>query len=162
MSSPPFARRLLLAAMLAAAAPAALAQPAAPQGLVTTPSAHPFRATIDRFAAEVTGAGWVVFVEIDHAAAARAAGLSLGGRTVVLFGNPRAGTPGMAAQPTLALDLPMRALVWEDAAGRVLITRSTGEDLAERVFARHGITVPPEARRTTEAFLDGLARRAAQ
>ena len=88
--------------------------------------------------------------------------MTLRGRTVVMFGNPRAGTPGMAANPTLALDLPMRILVWEDDQGRVQVTRSTGEDLAERVFARHGVTVPAEGRRGTETLLDRLVRQAAQ
>lgn len=138
--------------------------PAAAQqaGLVTRPSAHSVRATLDRFGEAVKQAGWKVFAEIDHAEAATAAGLTLKARTVVLFGNPRAGTPGMAANPTLALDLPMRVLVWQDDNGRTQITRSTGEDLAERVFARHGVSVPPEARRNTEALMDGLVRKAAE
>lgn len=129
-------------------------------GLVTLPSAHGLRATIDRFAAAVREAGWVVFTEIDHAAAARDAGLVLRPRSVILFGNPRAGTGAMREVPSLALDLPMRVLVWEDDAGRVQVTRSTGEDIARRVFARHGITIPPEARAATEAFLDQLHRQA--
>jgi hypothetical protein len=66
------------------------------------------------------------------------------------------------ANPTLALDLPMRVLVWQDEAGRTFITRSTGEDLAERVFARHGVTVPPEARRGTDNALGAMVRKAAE
>ncbi|HEV7267978.1 MAG TPA: DUF302 domain-containing protein [Falsiroseomonas sp.] len=155
-------RRAMLAAALLAPLPFAL-QPAAQQGgMVTIPSAHSMRPTLDRFAAAAREAGWIVFSELDHAAAARDAGMQLRGRTVVLFGNPRAGTPGMAANPTLALDLPMRVLVWEDDQGRVQVTRSTGEDIAERVFARHGVTMPPEQRRGTEALLDRLVRQAAQ
>ena len=155
-------RALLVAGALALAVPArpALAQQGG--GLVTQPSAHPVRATLDRFAAAVREAGWVVFTELDHAAAARDAGMQLRARTVVLFGDPRAGTPGMAAAPTLALDLPMRVLVWEDDSERVFLTRSTGEDIAERVFARHGVAVPAEGRRSTEAFLDGLVRKATE
>ncbi len=131
------AASLAAGAALALAAAPATAQDA---GLVTRPSAHSVRATLDRFAAGVREANWVVFAEIDHAAAAQAAGMTLAPRTVVLFGNPRAGTPGMAANPTLAIDLPMRVLVWQDAEGRTQVTRSTGEDLAARVFARHGVT----------------------
>lgn len=154
-------------AILAAVASLAIVLPALPAlaqqgGMVTRPSAHDVRATIDRFAAAVRDAGWVVFAQVDHAAAAQAVGMTLRPRTVVFFGNPRAGTPGMAANPTLALDLPMRVLVWQDNEGRTQITRSTGEDLAERVFARHGATIPPEGRRNTEAFLDGLVRKAAE
>lgn len=133
---------------------------AAAQGLVTAPSAHPLRVTLDRFEAAVRAEGWVVFTEIDHAAAARAAGLDLRPRTVVFFGNPRAGTGAMAGHPTLALDLPMRALVWEDDQGRVFVTRSTGADIAARVFARHGVEVPEAGRQATEALLAGLVDRA--
>lgn len=155
-------RRFFLGA--AALVPVLLAMPAAAQdgGMVTIPSAHAMRPTLDRFAAAVREAGWIVFAEVDHAAAARDVGLPLRARTVVLFGNPRAGTPGMAATPTLALDLPMRILAWEDEQGQVRITRSTGEDIAQRVFARHGVQIPPEQRRGTEALLDRLVRQAAQ
>jgi uncharacterized protein (DUF302 family) len=135
---------------------------AQPAGLVTRPSAHPVRETLDRFALAVREAGWVVFTEIDHAAAAAAVQMPLRARVVVFFGNPRAGTPPMRAQPTLALDLPMRALVWEDDAGRVFLTRSSGEDIATRVFARHGITQDAAAQAATEAFLARLSRRATE
>ncbi len=151
--------RILLLLALLAAAPARAAEP---DGLVTRPSAHPVRETLDRFAAAVRAAGWTVFTEIDHAAAAREAGLPLRPRTVLFFGNPRGGTPAMQAHPTLALDLPMRILVWEDEAGRAFLTRSSGEDIARRVFARHGIAVPPEAQRATEETLAGFARQAAE
>jgi len=150
-------RALLVAGAALAWSGAALAEPA---GSVTIASAHSLRATLDRFAAAVRGAGWVVFAEIDHAAAAEQAGLRLAGRTVVLFGNPRAGTAAMAANPTLALDLPMRVLVWQDSAGSVQVTRSTGEDIAERVFARHGIAVPAEQRAATEALMARLVTEA--
>lgn len=155
-------RRAILGAALLA--PVLLTLPAVAQqgGMVTVPSAHAMRLTLDRFAAAVREAGWVVFAEMDHAAAARDVGMQLRGRTVMLFGNPRAGTPGMAATPTLALDLPMRVLVWEDQQGQVRITRSTGEDIAQRVFARHGVDVPPQQRQGTEALLDRLVRQAAQ
>lgn len=149
----------LFAALLAVLALPVHAQPG---GLVTRPSAHNARATIDRFNQAVRDANWVVFTEIDHAAAARAVDLKLPARTVVLFGNPRAGTTAMQGKPTLALDLPMRVLVWEDDQGRVFVTRSTGADIATRVFARHGITVPPEAQQNTESLLDGLVRKATE
>lgn len=154
-------RAILLATALAfmASIPSGQAQEA---GLVTKPSAHGTRTTLDRFAAAVREAGWVVFTEIDHAAAARDVGMTLRARTVVLFGNPRAGTPGMAANPTLAIDLPMRVLVWEDDQGQTFITRSTGAAIAQRVFARHGVTIPPEGQRNTEVFIETLVRKAAE
>lgn len=154
-------RALLLSAALAALAPGLSAR-AQQAGLVTRPSAHPPRVTLDRFATAVREAGWIVFAEVDHVAAARDAGMTLRARTVVLFGNPRAGTSGMAANPTLAIDLPMRVLVWEDDQGRSFVTRSTGADIAERVFARHGVTIPPEGQRNTDALLETLVRKAAE
>jgi uncharacterized protein (DUF302 family) len=161
LGSAGFGRLPILAAallLLATASPATAQQ----GGLTTRPSTHTPRATLDRFAGAVREAGWIVFTELDHAAAARDAGMALRARTVVLFGNPRAGTPGMAANPTLAIDLPMRVLVWEDDQGRTFITRSTGADIAERVFARHGVTIPPEGQRSTDAFLETLVRKAAE
>lgn len=161
MSSPSaIARRTVLVGLpaLLVAAPA-FAQEA---GLVTRPSPHSVRVTLDRFAAAVRAANWVVFTEIDHAAAAQAVGLSLRPRTVVVFGNPRGGTPAMAANPTLALDLPLRVLVWQDDAGATQVTRSTGDDIAQRVFARHGLQIPPEARRMTDAAIDGFVRQAVE
>lgn len=133
---------------------------AAAQGLVTEPSAHPLRETLDRLEAAVRAEGWMVFAEIDHAAAARTAGLALDPRIVVLFGNSRSGTGAMAAHPTLALDLPMRALVWADAEGHVFVTRSTGADIAVRVFARHGMDMPEAGQQATEALLARLVRQA--
>ena len=151
-------RRLtaLACLLLAIAAPAA----AAPDGVVTMPSRHSVRETLERFEVAVRAAGWVVFTEVDHAAAATAVGMQLRPRTVVLFGNPRAGTTGMAETPTLALDLPMRVLVWQDDAGATQVTRSTGADLAQRVFARHGVDIPTDQQAGTEAFLAGLVDRA--
>jgi uncharacterized protein (DUF302 family) len=158
--TPAIARRAALLGFSASLlAVPALAQDA---GLVTRPSPHSVRVTLDRFAAAVRAANWVVFTEIDHAAAAQAAGLTLRPRTVVVFGNPRGGTPAMAANPTLALDLPLRVLVWQDDAGTTQVTRSTGDDIAARVFARHGIQQPPEARRMTEAAIEGFVRQATE
>lgn len=139
---------------------AAPAEAAEHNGLVTRRSAHSVAETIDRFRKAVTDAGWVVFTEIDHAAAAAAVGMKLAPRTVVLFGNPRNGTPAMAAHPTLALDLPMRVLVWEDSKGTVFFTRSTGSDVARRVFARHGVKVDAAGRKGMEAFFEKMTKAA--
>lgn len=155
-------RRAMVVAASAIALAAAAPVVAEETGLVTRPSMHDVRATLDRFAAAVRAAQWVVFTEIDHAAAAEAVGMTLRPRTVVFFGNPRAGTGAMAANPTLAIDLPMRVLVWQDDAGQTQITRNTGADIASRVFARHGVIVPLQAQRATDAFIEGLVRQAAE
>lgn len=135
---------------------------AAADGLVTQPSTHDVDGTISRFETAVRAAGWVVFGQIDHAAAAKAVGLKLDRRTVVLFGNPRTGTAALQAHPTLALDLPMRVLVWQDAAGKVSLTRSTGADLATRVFARHGVMLPDGVPAKMDEVVAGFARAATE
>lgn len=149
----------ILLGLLALAAPPAHA---AGDGLITLPSAHTADDTIQRFEAAVRKEGWIVFSEVDHAAAAKAVGMALDRRTVILFGSPRGGTPAMVAHPTLALDLPMRVLVWQDAQGKVFVTRSSGADIATRVFARHGVTVPQAGQDGTEALLGRLVKQAAE
>lgn len=151
----PFPRALILTLCLLAHA--ATAQPA---GLVTRPSTHSIAETSQRFATAVRAAGWVVFTEIDHAAAARAVGLDLAPRSVIIFGNPPGGTPAMREAPTLALDLPMRVLVWTDDVGRAQVTRSSGQDIGTRVFGRHGIAMSAGDLADLDAFLDGLVWRA--
>lgn len=157
----PYLRRglLLAAILLPLLGGMAVAQTG---GMVTQASVHSAPETMKRLRDAVVAIGWVVFGEVDHAAAARTAGLELRTRTVVLFGNPNAGTPPMRSHPSLALDLPMRILVWEDDQGRVMLTRSTGDDVAERVFARHGIAIDAQGRAGTEKVLGGLARKATE
>ena len=87
--------------------------------LVSRKSPHPFDRTLDRLESAVRAAGATVFARIDHAAAATTAGLTLRPTTVLVFGNPKAGTPLMQSAPTFALDLPLRVLVWQDDSGQV-------------------------------------------
>ena len=137
--------------------------PAPPDpGLVTRQSRHTPGATADRFEAAVRERGWEVFTRVDHAAAAERAGLRLRPRTVVVFGNPRIGTPTMQAHPTLVLDLPLRVLVWEDDQGRVWLTRNSGEYMGEQIYRRHGVAMAAEARQGMEAMLAGLIQRATE
>jgi uncharacterized protein (DUF302 family) len=85
------------------------------------PSGLSFSETLDRLLAAIEGAGMHVFARIDHAAAAKAIGLSMPAATVLLYGNPKVGTPLMLAAPAVALDLPPRVLVREDADGQTFI-----------------------------------------
>src|SRR6202035_2110015 len=91
-------------------------------GLTTIPSRHAVTATIDRLAAGVTAKGMTVFARIDHAKGAHDAGLDLRPTELLIFGNARAGTPLMQAQQTAGIDLPLKALAWEDAAGKVWLS----------------------------------------
>ena len=88
-----------------------------PEGLIARVSRHEPKETMDRLAAAVSARGAAVVARIDHAAAAAAVGLALAPTEVLVFGNPRAGTPLMQAAQTIGIDLPLRALVWRDAAG---------------------------------------------
>lgn len=80
-----------------------------------------FQDTLDRLEAAIQKAGMTVFARIDHAAGAKAVGLSMLPATVLIYGQARGGTPLMQADPAAALDLPLRALVREDAGGQTLL-----------------------------------------
>jgi uncharacterized protein (DUF302 family) len=135
---------------------------AADAGLITKPSRYSANETITRFEAAVkskAGAGLKVFTRIDHAAAAKEAGLEMRPRTVIVFGNPRQGTPAMVKTPLLAIDLPMKVLVWEDDQARVWLSYNSANYLHHTILPRHGLpeTAPPEA---VVKLLDGLTNQA--
>ena len=154
-----WARVLMVVTGLAVAPEGAAA---ADPGLVTLASHHAAADTIDRFEAAVKAKGWVVFTRIDHAAAAKAAGLELPPRTVVIFGNPKTGTDPMRSNPTLAIDLPMKALVWQDPAGKVWLTYNAADYIGTAIYPRHGLAVPPAALQGLAQVLDGFARQATE
>lgn len=122
--------------------------PASPQrDLVITTSAHDHATTLARLVTAVESRGLTVVARIDHAAGATAAGLSLPPTTVLIFGNPKAGTPLMVSAPSIALDLPLRVLVAQNGA-RVEVTYRAPAALA----AAHGIGDHPIAAKLTEAL----------
>ena len=131
-------------------------------GLVTLPSKHPAPETIKRFEAAVRDKGWMVFTTLDHQQAAEAAGLELRPRTVIVFGNPKAGTQAMRTHPTLAIDLPLKALVWQDDQGKVWLTYNTAEYIGSRVYARHGLTMGKQPLQGLSNLLTDIARVATQ
>jgi uncharacterized protein (DUF302 family) len=85
-------------------------------------SAMDFTTTLARLKAAIEGAGMTVFAAIDHAAGAASVGLAMPPTTVLLYGNPKGGTPLMLAAPQVALDLPLRVLVREDADGTTRVS----------------------------------------
>ena len=119
-------------------------------GLTTIPSAHSVKETIDRLAADVTAKGLTVFARVDHAKGAQDVGLELRPTELLIFGNARGGTPLMQAQQTAGIDLPLKALAWEDAAGKVWLAYNDPEWIA----ARHGI---PASGPVAKAMAAGLA-----
>jgi uncharacterized protein (DUF302 family) len=106
------------------------------EGLRVVPSLHDPAVTLARLEAAVTRHGMTIFARIDHGAAADKVGLELPPTVVVVFGNPRAGTPSMRKTPTLAIDLPLRMLIWQDDKGATSLAYNDPDWL----FRRHGIT----------------------
>jgi uncharacterized protein (DUF302 family) len=90
--------------------------------VVSKPSKASVIDTLARLEAAVLAKGLAVFARIDHQGGARGVGLQMQEAQVLIFGSPKAGTPAMVARPLLALDLPMRALVWSDGMGQVWVS----------------------------------------
>jgi uncharacterized protein (DUF302 family) len=114
-------------------------------------------ASFARLEAAVTQRGLTVFARVDFAADAAAAGLVLPPTRLLLFGNPRAGTPLIAAAPTVALDLPLRVLVWEAGDGTVWVGYTTPEYLAERHSVPTQLLANVRAVETLAAIAAGTA-----
>jgi uncharacterized protein (DUF302 family) len=115
--------------------------------------------TIDRLESEVKSKGLTIFARIDHAAGARDAGLGLRPTELLIFGNARGGTPLMHAAQTIGIDLPLKALAFEDADGKVWLSYNEPGWLAQR----HGLTSPQiaEATQRLASMLAGVTRSAA-
>ncbi len=106
--------------------------PPSVDGLVTVRSPHSAERTVERLEEVIRAKGLRVFASVDHAAGAREAGLEMRPADVLIFGNPRAGTPLMVASPTVALELPLKALVWADQDGVAWISYTDPWWLARR------------------------------
>ena len=104
-------------------------------GLVKVASGYSVEETVRRLEAAFTSKGTKVFALIDHSGEAEKAGLKMRPTKVLIFGSPKGGTPLMVAAPSLAIDLPLKALIAEDAAGNVSVTYNDPEYLKER----HGV-----------------------
>jgi uncharacterized protein (DUF302 family) len=120
--------------------------------LITVASAYRVAETVDRLAAAAEAAGMQVFVRVNHAAGAAEVGMSLRPTELILVGNPRGGTPLMQDRQTAGIDLPLRALAWEDADGRVWLTTNDAAWIADR----HGLGKASAA--AVSAVSAGLAR----
>ena len=128
------------------------------EGLITVASRHGPRETMDRLAAEVTTRGMAIFARIDHAAGAAAAGMALRPTELLIFGNAKGGTPLMQAGQTIGIDLPLKALVWQDEAGATWLSCYDPGWLA----ARHGLgAATQKIVETLQAALAAVTRTAA-
>ena len=104
-------------------------------GLTTIASSFGPKETMDRLEAEIRAQRMTVFARIDHAGGAALAGLKLAPTEFIIFGNARGGTPLMQSVQTIGIDLPLKALVWEDAAGKTWISYNEPKWIVQR----HGV-----------------------
>jgi uncharacterized protein (DUF302 family) len=114
-------------------------QAMAADGLITVESAYGPKDTMDRLEADVKAKGLTVFARIDHAAAAAKVGLQLRPTAVLIFGNAKGGTPLMQAAQTTGIDLPLKALVWQDAAGKTWLSYNDPDWIAKRHDVGHEV-----------------------
>jgi len=91
-------------------------------GFISKPAKNSVAETSERFAALLKSKGITLFALIDHSGEAEKAGLKMPPTKLFIFGNPKGGTPVMLAAPTIAIDLPLKVLVWEDAAGKAWVS----------------------------------------
>ena len=103
-----------------------------PEGLITKASKYPVAEAADHLEKVLIDAGMTVFAVIDHAAAAQKAGLRMPESRVIVFGNPKGGTPMMLNVPTIAIDLPLKILLWEDSAGKAWVSYNSASYIAVR------------------------------
>jgi uncharacterized protein (DUF302 family) len=102
------------------------------QGIVTKPSRHSVAETLEHLESVVRAKGLTIFAHIDHSGAAERAGIEMQPAQLLIFGSPVAGTPLMVASPLLALDLPLKTLIWQDREGRVWVSYNSTAYLANR------------------------------
>jgi uncharacterized protein (DUF302 family) len=127
----------------------------ADRGLIDQPSQHSVEQTVERLKNILQSKGVKLFTVVDHSGEAENAGMKMRPTKLLIFGNPKAGTPLMLAAPSIAIDLPLKILIWEDAAGKVWLTYNSPEFLRER----HGL--PPDLMQNV-SVIEALAANAAE
>jgi uncharacterized protein (DUF302 family) len=131
----------------------------AADGLITMASAFAAKETADRLAAKIAARGMTMFARIDHRAGAVAAGLGLRPTELLIFGNAQGGTPLMQADQAIGIDLPLKALVYEDMAGKTWLAYNDPHWLAQRHGLGAAVAAPVEA---MTAALGAIATKATQ
>ena len=126
---------------------------AANNGIVNRPSKYSVEQTVEALSNILKSKGVAVFALIDHSGEAEKVGLKMRPTKLLIFGNPKAGTPLMLASPSSAIDLPLKILIWEDNQGKVWLSYSSPEYLKER----HGL---PQELMQNIAIVEMLAAQA--
>jgi uncharacterized protein (DUF302 family) len=127
--------------------------------VTTKRSPHAFATTLERVENAAKEKGLMVFARLDHAAAAQSVGQAMPPSTVLVVGNPRSGTQLFQRAPTLAIDLPLKILVWQDANGTVSVAYNSADHLL-MLFKRHGLPdndMIKEQTQRTEALMSDIA-----
>ena len=101
-------------------------------GLINIPSNHSVDETVDKLKAILQSKGITIFALIDHSGEAIEAGIKMRPTKLLIFGNPKAGTPVMLVAPSSAIDLPLKILIWEDTQGKAWVTYNSPAYLQER------------------------------
>ena len=127
----------------------------ASNGIITLPSKHSVDEIVEQLKAMLQAKGIQLFALVDHSGEAEKAGLHMPPTKLLIFGSPKAGTPLMLAAPTLAIDLPLKILVWEDAQGKRWVSYNSPQYLKER----HSV---PEDLVQNIAGIEAVAEKAAE
>jgi uncharacterized protein (DUF302 family) len=109
--------------------------PNSDRGIIDTPSSHSVDETVEKLKGILQAKGVTIFAIVDHSGEAEKVGLKMRPTKVVIFGSPKAGTPVMLAAPSVAIDLPLKILIWEDREGKVWVSYNSLTYLQER----HGL-----------------------
>jgi uncharacterized protein (DUF302 family)/uncharacterized membrane protein YidH (DUF202 family) len=125
------------------------------KGIIDKPSSHTVEQTVEKLKNILQAKGVILFALVDHSGEAEKVGMKMRPTKLLIFGNPRGGTPLMLAAPSVAIDLPLKILVWEDAQGKVWISYNSPEYLKER----HSL--PPELLQNI-AVVEALATKAGE
>lgn len=131
---------------------------AAQDGLISVKSSYDVVATANRLESALDARGITRFARIDHAAGAQTIDQTLRPTLLILFGSPAMGTPLIQRSRSIAIDLPLKALIWEDSAGQAWLSYNAPEELARR----HGITEMAEVVQIMQQALSDLAMAATQ
>lgn len=130
----------------------------AADGLITVKSPHTVKDTVDRFEAAAKGKGLNIFLRVDHAAGAQKVGKVLRPTELLVFGNPQGGTPLMECAQSAGIDLPLKALAWQDASGQVWLAYNDPQFLVDRHGGRDCGPVAQNLRKTLEVLAQEAVR----
>jgi uncharacterized protein (DUF302 family) len=124
-------------------------------GIIDKPSNHSVDQTVETIKGILQAKGVTLFAFIDHSGEAEKVGMKMPPTKLLIFGNPKAGTPLMLAAPSIAIDLPLKLLVWEDAAGKAWVSYNSPQFLKDR----HGL---PDSMLPIIAVVEAIAAKAGE